>query len=112
MLESRSFKPISGDWDGLEETIFELESVSSRRHAADYHDAVALHLEECGWKVRREYAVVTGDGHGGRVDIVAAKNFRRIALELDNRTPRGRSIIKLQSFPSHVATAVLLRRPR
>lgn len=81
-------------------------------HAGDYHDNVEYALIEAGWSVRREYAVVIGDGLGGRVDIVAQRHKTRIALELDNRTPRGKSLIKLTGFPPEVRTAVLLRNPK
>lgn len=83
------------------------------KHAADYHDEMVGFLESLGWCVKREFPVVLPNETGGRVDIVADHPLGfRIALELDNRTPRGKSILKLETFPARVQCAVILRNPK
>lgn len=83
------------------------------RHARDFHDAVEKFFRSRGWEVHREYGVSMGYGNAGYIDLVAAKNGIQIALELDNRSPRGKSILKLETLPeSEWLTAVLLRNPK
>lgn len=102
---------VGGGWARHAGTLYALTLVRGV-HASDYHDAICLRLEQMGWTARREFAVVFGDGQGGRIDVVADRDGDRIALELDNRTPRGKSILKLMTMPKHVPTAVLLRSPK
>lgn len=109
--ESRHFKPVGGDWSQHWRLVDYLTYIH-RKHAADYHDAIEEALNDHYWTVRREFAVVIGDGYGGKVDIVADKDGQRIALELDNRSPRGKSLLKLATFSRSVPTAVLLRNPK
>lgn len=106
-----SFINIRGDWSVFPVLVNALSSIRGK-HAAVYHDEVADLLTSYGWDVKREFPVLIGDGVHGMVDIVADRNGRRIALELDNRTPRGKSLIKLATFADGVFTAVLLRNPK
>ncbi len=49
-----------------------------------------------GYRVFHEYYVELPTGHRGRIDIVAqAKNGRWLAIEIDARKPRKRSVEKL-----------------
>lgn len=80
------------------------------KYACTYHDAVEKCLARLGWAVRREYPVVV-NGRGGRVDIVAEWSGITLALELDNRSPRGKSILKLTALPLDWNKGVLLRNP-
>ena len=101
-----------GDWEGLQPHLAAMGDIKAK-HAADYHDKIVELLESFGWSVRREYPVVLPNETGGRVDIVADHSLGfRIALELDNRSPRGKSIIKLGTFPAHVLCAIILRNPK
>jgi hypothetical protein len=101
-----------GDWHGLSMYLSALADIKAK-HASDYHDKVANWLDSLGWQVKREFPVVLPNETAGRVDIVADHKLGfRIALELDNRTPRGKSILKLQTFPPHVHCAVILRNPK
>lgn len=77
------------------------------KRAADFHDACEIILRRSGWDVSREYPVP-----GGRIDIVATDGDHTVALELDNRRPRKKSITKLQSLPGRWITGVLLRNPK
>lgn len=99
-----------GPWYGHGSLIDALCDVRGN-HASDYHDAVEQVLLARGWSVRREYAVASA-GRGGRIDLVGMKGRYLLALELDNRTPRGRSIEKLEGLGSQWMTGVLLRNPR
>lgn len=106
-----SFINIRGDWSAFPALVHALSAIRCK-HAAVFHDEVADFLTIHGWDVKREFPVLISDGVHGMVDIVADYDGRRIALELDNRTPRGKSLIKLATFPSGVCTAVLLRNPK
>lgn len=106
-----SFINIRGDWSRLFGLVRALSGIRCK-HAAVYHDEVADLLIRQGWQVKREFPVLIGDGAHGMVDIVADRDGCRIALELDNRTPRGKSLVKLATFPAGVLTAVLLRNPK
>jgi hypothetical protein len=101
-----------GEWSGLKQYLAAMSDIQAK-HAADYHDKVVQFLETFGWLVKREFPVVLPNETGGRVDIVADHPLGfRIALELDNRTPRGKSILKLETFPARVQCAVILRNPK
>ena len=106
-----SFIHIRGEWSQLSDLVHALSGVRCK-HAAVYHDQVAELLIRQGWQVKREFPVLIGDGVHGMVDIVADRDGLRIALELDNRTPRGKSLVKLATFQADVFTAVLLRNPK
>lgn len=70
-------------------------------HAGTMQAQVAAALRCAGYFVVLEYPTRDlGDHLDGRIDIVAtAKSGERIAIELDARKPRRRSIEKLQLFP-------------
>lgn len=76
--------------------------------------AVAGRLEAHGWSVRREVAVTDrGDGHAGRVDIVAhlpGPNGGTVAIECDSRSPRRKSIRKLQQVRASLRIVLLRSR--
>ena len=84
--------------------------------AAVYHDRVEQFLKQDGWYVEREYPVTytRGNGHSvnGRIDLIARKKGLTMALELDNRSPRAKSIVKLGAMPSEWLTGILLRNPK
>lgn len=48
-----------------------------------------------GYQVFHEYVVALPSGRSGRIDIVAKKDGRWLAIEIDARKPRKRSIEKL-----------------
>jgi hypothetical protein len=100
-----------GHWEAsLAETQKALCAVRGE-HAPDYHDAVEILLRRHGWRVRREYPI-SMPGRNGRVDIVAFLGNYTLALELDNRTPRGGSLLKLAALPKQWNKGVLLRDPK
>lgn len=68
----------------------------------------ALHLEaesalkDAGYVVSREFRVpARGDGRRGKIDLVVWRESEdeRIAIELDHRSPRKKSLFKLRAFP-------------
>ena len=107
-----------GNWGRIPQLRLLLEHVRAK-HAACYHDAVVSLLEAEGWFTKREYGVTFPSGRKGRVDVVAMKPGTGpwnpdlwLALELDNRSPRRKSIIKLEQFPeAYWITGILLRDP-
>lgn len=64
--------------------------------------AAAKALRRHGFDVILEYPV-----EGGRIDIVASWDDWRVAIEIDARKPRARSLLKLRAFQG--ATIVALR---
>jgi hypothetical protein len=69
-------------------------------------------LADGGWEVVREYPVADrGDGRRGKVDLVATKKFPdgslSWAIELDWKTPREKSLHKLQQID---ATRIVVLR--
>ena len=66
--------------------------------AAVFHAAVVNHLFVCGFRVRTEICVELPSGKGGRIDLVAYDNRGAVAIELDNRRPRRKSLDKLSVF--------------
>jgi hypothetical protein len=69
-----------------------------RTDAGDFHRSVEAGLRRAGLSVRREVEVPYLDGTTGRIDLVVDGGGRQIAIELDNRTGRGKSLIKLLRF--------------
>ncbi len=70
-------------------------------HAGTMQAQVASALRHAGYFVVLEYPTAgLGDRRDGRIDIVAtAISGERVAIELDARKPRRRSIEKLRLFP-------------
>lgn len=66
--------------------------------ASIVHAASIRALRAAGFSVDAEVYVALGEGRGGRFDLVVEKNGARVAIELDARRPRRRSVEKLKSF--------------
>lgn len=72
----------------------DFESVNSK----NFEDKIVSILSNLG-KVRRQVVVNDrGDGRRGRIDIVAEINGKVIAIEIDRKSPRKKSIFKLHNF--------------
>ncbi len=102
-----SASPLTADGEELRV----LAGVVSRRGgcstAEELHDAIEADLRAIGWTVVREWEVPDrGDGKPGRIDLVATAPAR-IAMELDNKSPRVKSLFKLRQFDG--ARVVVLR---
>lgn len=60
---------------------------------------VRNYMQSLGYKCILEYKVKDRyDGNSGRIDIVCFKNNETIAIEVDNKKPRKKSIYKLENF--------------
>lgn len=77
--------------------------------ADQWQDHVKKKIEELGYQVQKEVHCVIDEDRNGRIDLVASKGSLKIAIELDNRTPREKSIRKVKTFPIGI---VLLRDPK
>jgi hypothetical protein len=71
-------------------------------HAREMQEEVSRALERAGFLVTLEFSTAKlGDSRNGRIDIVASKQGQNVAIELDCRTPRLRSIKKLKLFSGY-----------
>lgn len=82
--------------------------------SAGFRSEVEAHLLKNGWAMNREVPVTDrGDGKAGFVDLVASTisggPVIRVGIELDKRTPRKKSIVKLQALG--LPSVVILRGP-
>jgi hypothetical protein len=80
--------------------------------AAAFHAAAEASLAALGFECKREVPVQNrGDGHAGRLDLVASRRGVRIAFEFDDRMPRRKSIAKLAGALDCLFRVVVLRCP-
>lgn len=90
----------------------DLIEMSSRLYitekADEWHNYVQNEIEKIGYKTQRE-VLCKYDEKEGRIDLVASKDGKEIAIELDYRTPRTKSIKKVRCYP---AGMILLRDPK
>jgi hypothetical protein len=68
--------------------------------AKEFHDAVQIALLNAGFRVTREAPILKREsGRGfGRIDLLAERNGAAVAIELDRRCPRAKSLDKLRAF--------------
>lgn len=79
-----------------------IESASDSR---TFHDAVYGKLVSAGYDCSYEYVIPNG-----RIDIlVRLADGTNVAIELDNRTPRGRNLMKVEDFDYKIIS--ILRDP-
>lgn len=80
-------------------------------YAKTTHNEIVSYLSNRGFHCEIEFKVPDrGDGRGGRVDVVAIKDDFKIAIEIDRRSPRLKSIYKLKSLPLEFARCVICRK--
>ena len=77
--------------------------------AWEWHDYVQKEIRKLGYETRREVFVYIGNGKTGRLDLVAKKDGIEIAIELDYRVPRKKSVLKIKTYKIGM---VLLRDPK
>lgn len=76
--------------------------------AGQFQNCVQGLLERRGWRVEREVVVGDrGDGRRGKVDLVASQAGYRVGIELDNRSPRAKSVHKLRALSCDERLVVL-----
>lgn len=67
-------------------------------------------LTETGFEWKAEIpAAERGDGHSGRVDLIAERGNEKYAIEIDRTNPREKSIFKLRQFDDSFTKIILLR---
>jgi hypothetical protein len=107
---SEEFKTQSKSFPGERLPELDLKDLGPFASAKEMHDAVESRLVSRGYNCIREYRVPDrGDGRNGAIDLVAEKDGISTAMELDNVTPRQKSIFKLLGAPVD-RKVVLLRR--
>lgn len=76
--------------------------------AKELHNAVEAEILKSGYLCQREYTVADrGDGRKGKVDLyVTNAHGASCGIELDQKSPREKSIFKLQQLPAGI---VMLR---
>ncbi len=85
--------------DGDIRLMLSLLPASAFVDALAFHTAVYRYLTEQGWNCSCEnYVPDRGDGRPGRVDIVVSVNAGNLGIELDNLSPRKKSLYKLGYF--------------
>lgn len=77
--------------------------------ASEWQDYVENEIRNIGYDTKREVYCKIDEDRNGRLDLVASKNGIEIAIELDYRTPREKSIKKVKQYKCGM---VLLRDPK
>lgn len=81
-------------------------------NSKDLHSEIIQILTENGYKCTKEVKVPNrGDGRGGRIDVVASKVGEKVAIEIDRKTPRKKSLYKLSHYDCD-ARYVVTREPK
>lgn len=82
----------------LIETICRAVPAERRQSAKTFHDAVDFALVQRGWTVYREQEAPShGLRRRGLIDLVTTAPLL-VGIELDNRAPRQKSLLKLREF--------------
>lgn len=93
MQENSPFKPLSV----ITKILYELPAAAFA-NSYSFHDAMEDALKKQGWFVIREFQIKKrSNGRIGFIDLVVTRPIR-IALELDFKSPRKNSILKLEQF--------------
>lgn len=75
------------------------------------HKETVSYLEKLGFCCQHEYRVSDrGDGRSGRIDIIAIKGDLKLAIEIDRKSPRAKSIYKLKTLPPEFIKCVICRK--
>ncbi|EFE4491890.1 MULTISPECIES: hypothetical protein [Enterobacteriaceae] len=63
-----------------------------------------------GYHLQRNFTVSVGGGRKGFIDcLVTSPDGQQCAIEIDKRTPRSRSLMKLSELPAGMSGFVLLK---
>ena len=89
----------------------DLQGMTVKDNAQQAQRAVAEQLQKAGWRVRREVKVtnLTLGGKWGRIDLVAKApgSSLEIAIEIDRKSPRRKSLTKLRRWNAGPRIAIL-----
>lgn len=92
-----------------------IEAIQNKRYSNDskvLEQEIATVLEDNGYAVTKQFLVSDrGDGRPGKVDIVCGNGSAVLAIEIDWKSPRKKSIFKLKSLPDDVHKLIILRSP-
>lgn len=77
--------------------------------ADEWHNYVEEKIKNLGYKTRREVSCPIDEDRNGRIDLLAEKGNLKIAIELDYRVPRTKSIKKVKNYACGM---ILLRDPK
>ncbi|HBW7970686.1 TPA: hypothetical protein MFG57_000075 [Klebsiella pneumoniae] len=67
-------------------------------------------IKSMGYHLQRNFTISLSGGRRGFVDcLVTSPDGQRCAIEVDNKSPRKRSLIKLHQLPEGMSGFVLLR---
>jgi len=80
----------------------------SSKNAAEWQQYVASEIQNLGYNVIKEVNCPIDEERNGRLDLLAEKNGIQVAIEVDYRTPRKKSIKKVKQYQVGI---VLLRKP-
>lgn len=86
-----------------------IERLDKNGNALEWHRYVEAEIKKIGYETEREVPCLLENMDGGRIDLVVYKDGKSIAIELDNRTPRTKSIEKVKTYQIGM---VLLRDAR
>ena len=77
-------------------------------HAKTAQYEIAEHLRNKGYTVTLEYPVSSaGNGHSGRIDIIATSKQEKLAIEVDRSSPRDKSMFKLNLMDGYIKIVLL-----
>lgn len=94
---------------GIPDSLYQLFStLTVTDNARIAHEEVVQFLERHGFKCEKEHFVIDrGDGRRGRVDVYAVRGNLKLAIEIDERTIRKKSIFKLRQIKDAVRVVLL-----
>lgn len=97
--------------DGIIENICKTMPEWAKKRATAFNAILRYRLEISGCKVRDEVEVPNrGDGRKGKVDLVIDEP-EKIAIEVDRRSVRQKSIFKMAQLTEHKPMSIL-REPK
>lgn len=87
---------------------FLLEDIQNKKY---FSQLLSQKLTSAGFQVEKELDMSSLDmGCSGRVNYVVTNDVGdRCVIELDNRSPRGRSLAKIDLLPAEIEGFILLR---
>lgn len=94
----------------LMDAISKIDFIRGRRNSNQYAFPIQRILRQAGYKTRLEYPVSYPEGHvyrNGYVDVWAKKGKKVICVEIDYKTPKFNSILKISRILKAIPVFVL-----
>jgi hypothetical protein len=93
---------------GVRGLLRRLEQVRVGRTGAEAQQNIAAWLASERFSVQQEVPVPDrGDGHMGRVDLLARRGALTLAIEVDGPVPHRKSVVKLRQIPGAVRMVIV-----